>query len=168
MPIANCPKCQKVFQRAMNLLCPTCHQASLGQANRVCQFIERHPHRTLEEIANACEIPLKDLEALLYSGKLGALIQQIIVHCQSCNNLIAPLGTTGRFCASCTHKLENKTGVLSKTAPLDKQSRPLSAPSSPHAKPMASPSSLSFPVSEATSTKAESASSRMEPYGFKR
>lgn len=108
MPIENCSKCQKIFQRTLHPLCPTCHQQSMGKLSEVYQFIQSNPQQTIEKVAAGCNLPVKELESMLYAGKLGDAAGKIMSHCQSCAKTIPVMGQKGRFCMDCATKLENK------------------------------------------------------------
>ena len=108
MPITNCPKCNKIFQRTVNALCPSCHQASLSNVSMVYRFVQEHPQQTLEDIAKHCNLTPKELEVIVFSGKLGTAAHQIIFHCQGCNRKVSALMRKGHFCPECAGKLEPK------------------------------------------------------------
>ena len=176
MPVANCPKCGKVFQKTLNSLCPGCHQSAIGQTGLVCQFLQGHPRRTLQEIASGCSVPIQDVETMLYSGKLGSVAHLIIFHCQSCSQLIPAMGANGRFCLNCAQKLENKGERKLLVPKKEAVSSPVSIAASAGASGKPSPvppSALSLPPQgkippTPVEPKAESVSSRADTYGFTR
>jgi hypothetical protein len=100
MPVANCPKCNKVFQRTVNPLCPTCHQETLSNVSVVYRFVQEHPQQTLEQIAKHCNLTAKELETLKRKG---------------------------HFCPECAVKLEPKNAtaeVSERKAPKTARTRP--------------------------------------------
>jgi predicted amidophosphoribosyltransferase len=170
MPVANCSKCNKLFQRTTVPFCPACQQESQSHISAVYRFIYDHPNLTTEEIAKQCDVPLKELEAMLFSGKLGTAAERVISHCQSCNRSIPALKQKGRFCPACALKLEVKEREVPAA---DKQAtKPLRDLSDSKAKPaderLTSDNAPSVSISDGSAAKQESASPLSDSYGFKR
>lgn len=111
MTVANCRKCRKIFQRTTNPLCSECHQQSLNQVSNAYRFIQENPHLTLEEVSDHCQIPYKELETMLFDGKLGTAAGSVIYHCQRCTRPMSAIMRRGRFCMSCADKIENQAGL---------------------------------------------------------
>jgi predicted amidophosphoribosyltransferase len=174
MAIANCQKCNKLFQRTNASLCPACQQESVSNVSVVYRYIYDHPNQTVEEIATQCKVSLKELEAMLASGKLGTAAQHIIFHCQSCSRTIPAVKRKGHFCPTCASKLEVKSSAPEK-APADKQA-PKAVKESHDTKPrlvddsapIGSNNNLPIPSTESAHQKAESVSSSSDSYGFTR
>ncbi len=135
MTIANCKQCGRVFQRQYSPLCPPCHQEANNRISQVYRFIQAHPHMTMEEVACSCDVPLKDVEAMLFEGKLGTAATNLVAHCQRCHSPI--LASRGRFCPSCAEKVETEAGLH------EEKQRPKSPPPEPDEarprKPLTSP-----------------------------
>jgi predicted amidophosphoribosyltransferase len=165
MPVANCPKCNKVFQRTVNPLCPTCHQETLSNVSVVYRFVQEHPQQTLEQIAKHCNLTAKELETIVFSGKLGTAAHQIIFYCQGCNRKVSALKRKGHFCPECAVKLEPKNA----TAEVSERKAPKTARTRP-----AIPSPEEIIEEEVAETfaeppqKHESVSPLLDSYGFKR
>jgi hypothetical protein len=112
MTVANCSKCRRIFQRTHGPLCPECHQESISQVSQVYRFVQNNPQMTLDEIAEHCGVPFKELEKMLFEGKLGTAASKVIYHCQRCGQPMAAMMRRGRFCMGCAGKIENEAGLL--------------------------------------------------------
>ena len=110
--VANCTQCQRIFQRVHSPMCPECHQEYMSKFSNVYRYVQEHPHLTLEDIATHCDIPVRDVEALFFQGKLGTASNHVIYHCQRCNRPMAPAMRKGRFCVSCAGQFENEAGLI--------------------------------------------------------
>lgn len=173
MNIANCQKCNKPFQRTNSSLCPACQQESMSNVSVVYRYIYDHPNQTTEEIAKQCKLSLKELEALLLSGKLGTAAQHVIFHCQSCNRTIPALKRKGHFCLECAAKLEIKGGTQDRESSDKPAAKPLRENSEPKPRLVGGPinalnDDMPGPFSEPAPQKQESVSSLSDSYGFKR
>jgi hypothetical protein len=111
MRIANCVKCRRIFQRAASALCPECYRISLSQVSSAYRFIQQNPHLTLEEVADQCLIPYKELEQMLFDGKLGLAASNVIYHCQRCGRPTNARIRRGHFCLACADRIENAAGL---------------------------------------------------------
>jgi hypothetical protein len=169
MPVANCPKCNKLFQRTTVPLCPACHQESQNHISAVYRFICDHPNQTTDEIAKQCNLPLKELETILFSGSLGTAAQHVIFHCQRCNRAMSALKRKGHFCPECAMKLD----VKEKEHPADKsaakelpsaKAKPADDTRDVRANPAAGSALSEVPVAP----KQESVRSLPDSYGFTR
>ncbi|MCE3236529.1 MAG: Flagellar operon protein YvyF [Vampirovibrio sp.] len=176
MSLTNCSKCKKVFQRTVHALCPACQQEAMTQVSVICQFLQSNPAQTLEEVASACGISGKELEGLLYSGKLGSAAHKIICHCQGCHKGISATGSKGRFCTDCAMKLASKSTPatnpgVNTAKPGIKRNRPVEADSAngtqvPEPTPQGEPAPV--PAAGIAPKNEESASPLGGSYGFTR
>lgn len=111
MSVANCKKCRRVFQQSFSPLCPACHQESVSQISNVYRFIQENPQMTLEDIAEQCLIPFKELEKMFFEGKLGTATNNVIYHCQRCGRSMSAAMRRGRFCMGCAERIESEAGL---------------------------------------------------------
>lgn len=175
MPLSNCSKCNRLFQQTLNLLCPACHQEAMIRTSVVYEFLQSHPPQTLESVAAAFNLPIKELEGLLYSGKLGTAANKIICHCQACQKVLPLNGSKGRFCPDCALKLENKQSGLGKNPTLSdktitrhKSTQEAVTSSSSADMQAVSPAESTHPIAGIAPQNEESASPLGETYGFTR
>lgn len=106
MTIANCAKCGRIFQRTHSPMCPPCVQETASLISMVYRFIQANPALTIDQVADQCGLPLRDVEAMLFQGKLGTAAAHLMSYCQRCN--VPIVASRGHFCVNCAGKLENE------------------------------------------------------------
>lgn len=122
MPIANCAKCNKLHQQLnRSPLCPDCLDATHNHAQQVSDFIWAHPGLTVEEVAKQCELSIKDMEEMLFSGHLGSAGAYVMFKCQSCHLKMSAQLRKGRFCPDCASKIESKMNQMEREAAVQKE-----------------------------------------------
>lgn len=156
--VANCTQCNRIFKRHLSPMCPECHQAYMEKLSSVYRFIQENPQLTLEDIAEQCKLPYREVETFFFKGKLGTATSQVIYHCQLCNRPLAANMRKGRFCFSCSEQFENEARlnespmvekapavkvVPSKTS-LDEDTAPVASPLPEREEPAASTESYGF------------------------
>jgi protein-arginine kinase activator protein McsA len=109
--VANCTQCKRIFRKQLSPLCPECHQIYMEKLSSVYRFVQENPHLTLEDIAERCSLPFREVESLFFQGKLGTATGQVIYHCQFCNRPLAASMRKGRFCAHCSEQFEAEAGL---------------------------------------------------------
>jgi hypothetical protein len=102
-------------------LCADCRTATHGHVQQVCQFVLEHPGLVLEEVARQCKLSLKDMEEMLFSGRLGAAAAYILFKCQSCHIKMSAEQRKGRFCPECANKIETQVIQLEREAAFQKE-----------------------------------------------
>jgi hypothetical protein len=109
--VANCIDCKRIFKKQYSPRCAECHQIYMTKLSNVYRFVQENPHLTLEDIAEQCGLPFRDVETLFFQGKLGTATTQVIYHCQLCNRPMAVTMGQGRFCPGCTEQFESEAGL---------------------------------------------------------
>jgi hypothetical protein len=188
MGISNCIKCNKVFQKTQSPLCSDCLGATKGIVFSVIDFVVANPGLTVEEVAQQCHLPLKDMEEMLFSGRLGTAAAHIMFKCKGCHKKMSARLRKGQFCPECANKIETKVTQLEREAAAQREKeRPVSIRRLPaevkekedHGKPAAevhasegvATAGLPEPpknVPLEVSPKQESVSPASDSYGFKR
>ena len=131
MTVANCKKCNRVFQRQHSPLCAACLEENSSLLSTAYRFIQANPQTLLEEVAAYCGTPYRELEALFLEGKLGTAAQQVLYRCQRCHT---PMDAARRKAASAFAVREkwntkrNCTRAVVRTLP--QKRRPARAPPS--------------------------------------
>jgi hypothetical protein len=174
MRLANCVKCRRIFQRTASAMCPECHRVSQSQVSSAYRFIQQNPHLTLEEVADHCLIPYRDLEQMLFDGKLGLAASNVIYHCQRCGRPTDARMRRGHFCVGCADRIENAAGLhqLVKKEPEKRNEnskilkRPEAASESPL--PPAETGEVLWPEKDLGTLKPASSTSQADSHGFKR
>lgn len=112
MEVKNCVKCKKLFQYLSGPpLCPNCKEQEEKDFQAVRQYLKEHPRASLTEVADALEISVEKITRFLKEGRLEiAPGSAIILECERCGSPIM----SGRFCASCSGKLESDLSSTSK------------------------------------------------------
>jgi hypothetical protein len=121
MSIANCAKCNKVFQIGRSPLCSDCFDATYSNAQHVSDFVWAHPGLTVEEVAKQCALAVKDMEEMLFSGLLGSASAFVMFKCQSCHKKMSAQLRKGRFCPDCASQIEAKVNQMEREAALQKE-----------------------------------------------
>ena len=116
MPIDNCKRCQKVFQRNVSPFCEECYQGRVTEFSDLYRFLQENASMPIEEVAETCQIPLRELEELLFSGQLGTAGTKVIHKCPRCKQHIPLNQQSGRFCQTCKAKMENEVRIMDESA----------------------------------------------------
>ena len=107
--IVNCKQCKRLFrQLTAKDMCPECSSEYHDQLSKVYQHVLRHERLSLEDIATQCKIPLSQVEAYFYDGKLGTASGHITSKCNRCGMDVLPIQRKGRFCIECANKVETE------------------------------------------------------------
>jgi hypothetical protein len=107
--ITNCLKCNKVFPQGHSPICAECVAANKTQVRQVVDFVSANPGLTLQELASKTGLQLKDLEEMLFSGRLGTAAECILLKCQGCQAKMSVRSGKGHFCQECASLIEPKT-----------------------------------------------------------
>lgn len=180
MGIANCVKCNKVFQRGQSPLCSDCLGATKDLTSQVIDFVLGHVGLTVEEVAKGCCLPVKDVEEMLFSGRLGMASSYIMFACQSCHKKMSARLRKGHFCPDCAEKIEStmnplerevstpkeKEGTLKRPTPFkeDSAKQPVEVAGEDKGAPMEAVQNIRPDIPP----KQESVSPALDSYGFKR
>jgi hypothetical protein len=174
MRLANCVKCRRIFQRTISAMCPECYQVSLSQVSSAYRFILKNPHLTLEEVADSCLIPYKELEQMLFDGKLGLAASNVIYHCQRCGRPTDARIRRGHFCNGCADRIESAAGLHhpEKKEPEKRNENPKILKKTESASkpplPPAGTGEVLWPEKDLETLKPASSASQADSHGFKR
>ena len=192
MNIINCARCNKIIQQSYSSLCPDCRAATYDHASHVRDFVLAHPGLLVEEVARDCQLSVKDMEEMLFSGRLGSAAAMILFKCQSCQTKMSAQHRKGRFCPDCANKIETQVIQLEREAAAQKEKEKAAQPQRKPDKKVPGPkgpsevaASAGEPAAEAAHkptppepkpegagaempVKQESASPASDSYGFKR
>lgn len=109
--VANCKRCNRIFQKIYSPMCPECYLAYMNTFSEVYRYVQENPELTLEEISEQCGVPLKDMKEIFYDGKLGTATANVAYSCLRCGISMKPIHRRGRFCIRCTEKIETEAGL---------------------------------------------------------
>jgi len=98
MEAMNCPRCGRVFVRIREAVCEACVKQEEDNFEKVREFVKEHPHKTIKEVAEECEVPMKRILGYIRDGRLeasGGMHGEIT--CSKCGKPIF----AGRMCETC-------------------------------------------------------------------
>ncbi|MBY0450245.1 MAG: hypothetical protein K2X01_06435 [Cyanobacteria bacterium] len=109
MNLTNCRQCGKLYQRGVGYLCPDCQKNTSDTFQNLVTYIKENPNLHLREIAAACHVSERELESLVFDGKLGATSTLVVTDCNSCKATVTHTQRKGRLCHKCSGKLDLPT-----------------------------------------------------------
>ncbi len=102
MELAKCVRCGKLFNRVKLTVCPPCELEEEKEILAVQVYMRDHPGESLEEVSNALNIYLDDIERWIAEKRLSVVsIEGTAIKCIMCGVPII----TGRICARCSERL---------------------------------------------------------------
>jgi len=98
MDASNCPRCGRVFVRTTKPICDTCVKEEEANFDRVRDYVKEHPNRSIKEVSEICEVPIKRILQYVRDGRIDASPGIAAdVTCSKCGKPI----TKGRMCEKC-------------------------------------------------------------------
>lgn len=99
MNVRNCIRCGKIFQySAGKPICPNCRKDLEVKFKDVRDFIKKNPQCSIAEVAESCEVEVKQIKQWIREERLSFSKDSAIgIDCEICGKTIK----TGRFCDSC-------------------------------------------------------------------
>lgn len=117
--IANCVRCQRMFQRLSGKVCPACVQDEEERFRLVRDHIEANPGCTIPQVAEGTGVEEAEILAFLQSGRLatlGELAEGMKIECRQCGRPIAG----GKLCPTCqdlmSQALRNSARLLNESS----------------------------------------------------
>lgn len=103
MPLANCPICNRLFNRNLNEPCPACREADEVTFAALFAYLGQHPDATLEKVSGATGVEPEVIRRLVRSGRLVGFdpLAMSVLACQRCQSPIS----AGRYCPNCQRDL---------------------------------------------------------------
>lgn len=101
MPLANCPRCRKMFNKVAANLCDACRQREEVDFELCYRFLRDNPNSTVSVIADATGVEPRQIMDFYRTGRLIA--GEAGYPCERCG------GPThrGAYCAKCTDTLRS-------------------------------------------------------------
>jgi ribosomal protein L32 len=94
----NCPRCGKLFMRQNAPICEPCVKEEDEIFETVRLFVKENPRCSMNEVSEACDVPLKRIKQYIKDGKLDATEGMAKdVTCSKCGRPIL----SGRMCSAC-------------------------------------------------------------------
>jgi hypothetical protein len=103
MPLANCPLCNRLFNRTLNEPCPSCREGDEASFTALFAYLGQHPDASLEKVSAATGVEPEVIRRMVRSGRLVGFdaLALSVLSCQRCQQPIP----SGRYCVSCQREL---------------------------------------------------------------
>lgn len=104
MPIANCKRCGRIYNRVRRDICPNCIEEEDQLYLKVREFLRENRDASLEEVVKATEIPMQTLIQMIQDGRIMLRDNPNMAYpCERCGSLTQ----SGRYCMKCTKEIAN-------------------------------------------------------------
>lgn len=107
MPLTKCLRCDKLFNKTTNPVCPTCQPAEEEDFDKVRDCVEKNPDVNAEQVAELTEVDLNVVMRMIDLGSISVVdLEAGKIKCGQCG---APaISASKRLCQSCLQKLNQK------------------------------------------------------------
>ena len=103
MPLANCPRCKKLFNKSVLPVCTACEKDEEGDFEKIRLSLQETPNQTAEEVAEATGVQQDCVLRLLSEGRIANVAPTETIKCGRCG---APaISFTKRLCEKCLHDM---------------------------------------------------------------
>ena len=105
MDVRNCRNCGRMFNYiGGRAICPICKDTLEKDYERVRDYIRENPRANMQEIADQCEVTIRQINEWVREERLEfSKDSQIMLMCESCGEPVR----TGRFCEKCKNNMAN-------------------------------------------------------------
>ncbi|QSO50367.1 hypothetical protein JZ785_15570 [Alicyclobacillus curvatus] len=108
MPIANCKRCQRIFNKTRRDICPDCIAEEEAAFLTVRAYLREHKDATMAEVTEETGVELEVIVALIQDGRLILRDNPNLTYpCSRCGAQTQ----AGRYCADCTRELTQEISV---------------------------------------------------------
>ncbi len=99
MELMNCKNCKRLFNYiAGDPICPKCKEILEDKFQEVKKFIRENPGSNVDEVAEACDISVKQIRRWVREERLSFTDDSLVgLECERCGKMIH----SGRFCKEC-------------------------------------------------------------------
>lgn len=102
MPIANCKRCGRMFNRVRRDICPSCVAEEENMFQAVRKYLRDHRNASMSELVEATEIPMEFIVEMIRDGRIILRDNPNLTYeCERCGQPTQ----SGRYCAKCTQEL---------------------------------------------------------------
>lgn len=109
MPISNCPRCKKLFDKRKFPVCPKCEPHEQADYEQIRETLGKVPHLSAEEIAIEANMDRDVVLRMLEQGLIQIVTVNQTVKCGRCG---APaISISKRLCQSCLEKLNAEAAI---------------------------------------------------------
>ncbi|QSO48137.1 TIGR03826 family flagellar region protein [Alicyclobacillus mengziensis] len=108
MPIANCKRCQRIFNKTRRDICPDCIAEEDAAFVAVRAYLREHKDATMAQVTEDTEVEIGIIISLIQDGRLILRDNPNLTYpCARCG---APT-QAGRYCADCAKELTHELSV---------------------------------------------------------
>ena len=103
MNVRTCRKCRRLFNYVMGpSFCPDCRAKEEDQFQVVKKYVQDHGRATMQEVAEACDVTMKQIQQWLRDDRLMLTEDSpLTIECEKCGKMIR----AGKFCPSCSSEM---------------------------------------------------------------
>ncbi len=107
MPLANCIRCETLFDKNVSPICPKCAEAEEEDFEKINEALRECPNQTVDELHEATEVEKKVIIRLVENGRVASEATMADVKCGRCG---APaISLTKRLCEKCSLELAKES-----------------------------------------------------------
>lgn len=102
MPVANCKRCGRIYNRVRRDICSACIKEEDEIYLLVREFLRQHPDASMGDVLDNTGVELETLVEMIQDGRL--IISNnpnLLYSCERCGNDTQ----SGRYCVQCTKEL---------------------------------------------------------------
>jgi hypothetical protein len=103
MALANCPRCNRLFNKVKLLVCPGCEAEEEADFEKVRRSLQDEPSQSAEQLSEKTGVSHDCVLRLLAEGRIANVNLEDAVRCGRCG---APaISMTKRLCQKCLNEL---------------------------------------------------------------
>ncbi|MCP4642622.1 MAG: hypothetical protein GY851_19410 [bacterium] len=106
MPLAACARCNKMFQKTVEPVCPKCEPDEQDDYEKVRITMQNQPNLSAEDLAEAADVDIECVLRLLDSGRIETAQASTTVRCGRCGS--PAISISKKLCEACLSKLNAK------------------------------------------------------------
>jgi len=109
MPIATCPRCNRMFEKRGAPVCPKCEPDEYADYEQVRELLAHTPHLNADEIAREADLDRGVILRMIEQGLIQNMSINEEVRCGRCG---APaISISKRLCQACLEKLNAEVAL---------------------------------------------------------
>ena len=116
MPLAKCPRCKKMFNKADNTVCSDCITLEMEDQDKVRAILDQNPNMNAEALSTKADVPIDVVHRMLEMGDLTSVSLGEQPRCGRCG---APaISASKKLCQGCLEKLNVEMARAQRTIKL--------------------------------------------------
>lgn len=103
MPLAACPRCKKIFDKARSAVCTRCQDAEDNDFDKIRAVLDRNPNLNAEQVAEQAQVNVDCVMRMIEEGLIASVSLAEQIKCGRCG---APaISLSKKLCQACLEKL---------------------------------------------------------------